>query len=574
MITVEGIILVLSCQKYKDSRLKEFKLPKVRYGNSDTNGPQGAWPVVYVVGDLFLDAEYVLEGDMLTVRCEDSYIHLLKKLVLSLKYLSQLYDIKQGVLRCGDDLIFNEQALETFLSGPKYDFYGQSDYKRNNYYADKNQLKVLKQDLFMVKYYLTHQSDFENPQHNLRGVNMSDFVLRPHVWGPHGIIYYISKSACECLMNEMESIQYNIFHKDEFTESYPYTIEDCGVTYILYKHDFTYTDGQFFFDKPGAIVSHTNKYREYDNATVSIQKTSGEFIIGSEGMGSWGKRIINYLIDKVKPGITIRYKNTIDCDLVVRSHFLRDEPVWNNTLKPYILWSGEAYSVPAPLSNQVSHSLSLLTTIENSKDSLYVPYVLDSPYLHKARIMDGANPRPYLITYCSSNPVYLREKLFNTFVRKAGQSKCRALGKCFGGIFPGTHQKLEGTWQASALIDKYTESTFVFALENKKVEGYITEKIMNAFHAGAIPIYWGSPTIGELFNPKAFIDLSHFDSLEECVNFVCNMSEEAIHEMREQPIYNDSNELIHLLDDEFNTKYQNKTLIRYLEKIRRLFPLQ
>jgi hypothetical protein len=87
---VKGIILVLSCQKHVTTRLKQFKLPKDNYED---------WKVIYVIGDLFLNTEYTLHENVLTIRCEDSYIHLLKKLVLALKYVYELYDIQEGVLR-------------------------------------------------------------------------------------------------------------------------------------------------------------------------------------------------------------------------------------------------------------------------------------------------------------------------------------------------------------------------------------------------------------------------------------------------------------------------------------------
>ena len=45
---VNGIILILSCQKHKDTRLKEFSLPKTSYNN---------WEVIYVIGDLFLEKD-------------------------------------------------------------------------------------------------------------------------------------------------------------------------------------------------------------------------------------------------------------------------------------------------------------------------------------------------------------------------------------------------------------------------------------------------------------------------------------------------------------------------------------
>jgi hypothetical protein len=82
--TINGVILVLSCQKYKETRLKEFSLPKNEYCG-------GMWKVIYVLGDLFLDKEFTLNGNIMTIRCEDSYIHLLKKLALAVKYVYQIF---------------------------------------------------------------------------------------------------------------------------------------------------------------------------------------------------------------------------------------------------------------------------------------------------------------------------------------------------------------------------------------------------------------------------------------------------------------------------------------------------
>lgn len=61
---------------------------------------------------------------------------------------------------------------------------------------------------------------------------------------------------------------------------------------------------------------------------------------------------------------------------------------------------------------------------------------------------------------------------------------------------------------------------FVIAFENCSTPGYLTEKFSEAAQANAIPIYWGNPTIGNLFNPKAFVNCHDFDSLEEAVERV------------------------------------------------------
>jgi hypothetical protein len=263
MIAVNGIILVLSCQKHLNTRLKHLKLPKDDYGD---------WKVVYVIGDLFLDCDYKFSSlggsgdsdsdsdsnsssDLLIVKCEDSYIHLLKKLGLALKYLYETFDIKEGVLRANDDLIFNESLLQAFLDSPKIiknnseasieetaiDYLGKSSISKNLFardfvFADAKRPSTNSNHL--VYYYDDHPEDFDNPQHNMKGVCISNYTKQPYVpafiFGP---LYYISNKSCAILISHLENINYDVFHYDEKTDSYPYTIEDCGVSFIFYYNN-------------------------------------------------------------------------------------------------------------------------------------------------------------------------------------------------------------------------------------------------------------------------------------------------------------------------------------------------
>ena len=257
--SVDGIILILSCQKHKETRLKQFRLSRDWYGK---------WKVIYVIGDLFLDTEYKMEGNLMWLKCEDSYIHLLKKLVLALKYVYELHDISEGVLRSGDDLVYNDIILEQFLSEKnKHDFIGRSPTMQGLPASDINEvlLESTRDDPFMVNYYLTHPEDFENPHHNLKGVVIEKYTRRPRISiGPEGVIFYISNRSCKILIDHMENISYNIFHFDEATQSYPYTIEDCAVSHIMYMNyiDFVHIT-HMFSEHPSnnAIGFHTNMYK-------------------------------------------------------------------------------------------------------------------------------------------------------------------------------------------------------------------------------------------------------------------------------------------------------------------------
>ena len=275
MIAVDGIILVLSCQKYLHTRLKSINL-KDDYGK---------WKVIYVIGDLFLDCDYKLVGNFMTIKCEDSYFHLLKKYVLSLKYLYEIFDIKEGVLRSGDDLIFNEKLLQTFLESPKQikinneyrtlDYYGKSGNNQSLFSEDilEDELKKVKEDNWHVNYYRLHPGDIDNPLHNLKGIDISKYTLRPIMpISAAGILCYLSNKSCKILINHMDNINYNIFHYDEYTCSYPYIIEDCGIGFILLLNKISFIHGEFLW----LNVEECEYDCEYGKSFIAIHVNKNE----------------------------------------------------------------------------------------------------------------------------------------------------------------------------------------------------------------------------------------------------------------------------------------------------------
>ncbi len=80
---------------------------------------------------------------------------------------------------------------------------------------------------------------------------------------------------------------------------------------------------------------------------------------------------------------------------------------------------------------------------------------------------------------------------------------------------------------------------FALAFENESHPGYTTEKLMQAFAAQTVPIYWGDPEVTQVFNPKAFICASDFETLEDMVDYVRKVDEddELYLEMLRQPAF-------------------------------------
>ena len=57
---------------------------------------------------------------------------------------------------------------------------------------------------------------------------------------------------------------------------------------------------------------------------------------------------------------------------------------------------------------------------------------------------------------------------------------------------------------------------FSIAIENASYETYFTEKLLDCFATGTIPVYYGAPDIGDYFNKDGILDLSEeFDVSEE-----------------------------------------------------------
>jgi hypothetical protein len=63
-------------------------------------------------------------------------------------------------------------------------------------------------------------------------------------------------------------------------------------------------------------------------------------------------------------------------------------------------------------------------------------------------------------------------------------------------------------------------------MENSRDDTYITEKIMNGFVAGVVPIYWGSSKVFDYFNKDRFLCLEEDDdvSIQRVIDEVIRLS--------------------------------------------------
>lgn len=97
-----------------------------------------------------------------------------------------------------------------------------------------------------------------------------------------------------------------------------------------------------------------------------------------------------------------------------------------------------------------------------------------------------------------------REKAFHQICTHAQQvvgANCYA-SKCFGGYKKATVNPLPGYWIDNT---KQIPYRFELAMDRVNLAGYVSEKILNSFLSGTVPIYYGTTDVFKMFNKNAFI---------------------------------------------------------------------
>jgi Glycosyltransferase family 10 (fucosyltransferase) C-term len=118
-----------------------------------------------------------------------------------------------------------------------------------------------------------------------------------------------------------------------------------------------------------------------------------------------------------------------------------------------------------------------------------------------------ANTGERFLIYAASNCRSYREQAFRAL---SAIGDVYYGGLCSGWIVPPyqtvglpDRDAVRSSWQDN--VRHFHRYRFALVMENDDADGYVTEKIINAFLAGTIPVYYGTRDIFELFNPRAFV---------------------------------------------------------------------
>lgn len=148
---------------------------------------------------------------------------------------------------------------------------------------------------------------------------------------------------------------------------------------------------------------------------------------------------------------------------------------------------------------------------------LYVIYMWSLQHIHKTKyaydyIFNAkASPKTDFCSFVVSNGACSERNMF--FQKLSEYKKVDSAGRYLKNITVN----LDGE---QAKLDFLSTRKFNICFESQSHPGYVTEKILHAFYAKTIPIYWGSPTIDIDFNRSAFINVHDFPSFEHAIEYV------------------------------------------------------
>lgn len=93
-------------------------------------------------------------------------------------------------------------------------------------------------------------------------------------------------------------------------------------------------------------------------------------------------------------------------------------------------------------------------------------------------------------------------------------------------------------WTDASKVEFQRKCKFTLCFESTLHYGFVTEKLMDAFYADTIPIYYGSDYASEIFNKDAFINVADYDSFEEAIQRIIELDQddEKYLRMLSQPI--------------------------------------
>ena len=212
----------------------------------------------------------------------------------------------------------------------------------------------------------------------------------------------------------------------------------------------------------------------------------------------------------------------------------------------YIQYSGEAtFKDPSKFHINIIPS-------DTTDNNIIIPHAffhivhnnIDINNLLIPRIYNKTSDSKFCIFAVSNAGCKQRNEIFTELSKYKKVDSCGKHLNNMGRSCPGNHE-------SSEYFDFISQYKFMICFENTSQPNYLTEKIINAYSCGTIPIYWGCPNISDYVNMDAILYLPKVYTKSDMDNLIgkivyLDKNPFAYRKMYEQPFFKDG------LPDEFN----------------------
>lgn len=318
-----------------------------------------------------------------------------------------------------------------------------------------------------------------------------------------------------------------------------------------------------------------NEY--YVRKEFTLPDPGKELIIRNEEVGL--PLALKRIIDFAFPEYKIIYKNdTLSPHLIITGYYGQPEEAFaqQHIQAPYFTLSAENKSVRWRRFRATGYPFAEFVGRKKQTDNfIFLPFLvyaypsLKEILLRSIEIRAKNTTREKHVAYIASDCTPEREGIFHALKAKLGADQAIGMGRC--STTPG-HRAPGGYGDLDMILSHYN---FVIAAENRNYPGYVTEKIINAYKVGAIPIYWGNAeTMRAFFNADSFIDATHFASFEDLaeeVNRLINTPQELEKKLK-APLFKDHKIPSFLLINEEKLTPEAEKILREMGRhFRRLY---
>jgi len=188
-------------------------------------------------------------------------------------------------------------------------------------------------------------------------------------------------------------------------------------------------------------------------------------------------------------------------------------------------------------------------TKTNFRLPLWQVYLINNPEL-KDLLFNRINHENFdrFCSFVVSNPANFFRNGFYNQMSLQSFGKVHSYGRYMNNNLE-LHLLSEGKYWRDAKFEffKLHKHKYSICFEHSSYPYYCTEKLMDAFLAGSLPLYWGDPKINEDWNSEAFINVGKMGT-ENAINLIRRLESDnnMFEKIYSQPVFTDEQKERHI----------------------------